>query len=44
VRHLDPKAILDASRVQGHHWWWFNHVRVLEMASTLGIDFTSMPE
>lgn len=44
VRHLDPKVILEASRVQGHHWWWFNHVRVLEMASILGIDFTSMPE
>ncbi|MCW3838161.1 HNH endonuclease signature motif containing protein [Sphingomonas canadensis] len=40
VRHLDPKAILDATRVDGHHWWWFNHVRILEMAQRLGIDLT----
>jgi hypothetical protein len=40
VRHLDPKAILDATRVDGHHWWWFNHVRILEMARNLQIDLT----
>lgn len=44
VRHLDPRAILEASRLEGHHWWWFNHVRVLEMAERLGIDPTTLPE
>lgn len=42
VRWLDPKAILDATRVDGHHWWWFNHVRMLEMARALHVDLTSM--
>lgn len=40
VRHLDPKTILDATRIDAHHWWWFNHVRVLEMARKLEIDLT----
>jgi hypothetical protein len=42
VRHLDPQAILAASRLDGHHWWWFNHVRVLEMAQRLRIDLTRL--
>lgn len=41
VRHLDPRVILDATRVDAHHWWWFNHVRVLEMARELEIDLTN---
>ena len=41
VRHLDPKVVLDATRVDAHHWWWFNHVRVLEMARRLEIDLTN---
>lgn len=41
VRHLDPRVILDATRVDAHHWWWFNHVRVLEMARKLEIDLTN---
>lgn len=40
VAHLDPKAILDASRLDGYHWWWFNHVRLFEMAQRLDIDLT----
>jgi hypothetical protein len=43
VRHLDPKAILDASRLDGYHWWWFNHVRVFEIAQKLGIKLTEVP-
>lgn len=43
VRHLDPRAILDATRVDGHRWWWFNHVRLLEMAEALGVDLTRLP-
>lgn len=43
VRHLDPRAILDATRVDGHHWWWFNRVRLLEMVQDLGIDLAGPP-
>lgn len=43
VARLDARAILDASRIDGHHWWWFNHVRVLELAQQLGIKLTHLP-
>lgn len=43
VSHLDPKAILDASRLDGHHWWWFNHVRVFEMAQRLDLNLRENP-
>lgn len=43
VSHLDPKAILDASRISGFHWWWFNHSRLLEMAERADYDFQSNP-
>jgi hypothetical protein len=38
VKHLDPKAILDASRLEGFHWWWFNHLRMIEMADQLRLN------
>lgn len=43
VAHLDPKAILEASRIPGHHWWWFNHVRLFELADHLNIDLMKTP-
>lgn len=43
VAHLDPKAILEASRIPGHHWWWFNHVRLFEIAQQLQLDLTKIP-
>jgi hypothetical protein len=43
VSYLDPKSILDASRVEGYHWWWFNHVRLFELAARVGIEFQSVP-
>lgn len=42
VRHLDPQAILAASRINGHHWWWFNHIRLFELADALGIDLREL--
>ena len=42
VRHLDVKAILNASRNRGHHWWWFNHIRLFELADAAGVDLTSL--
>lgn len=43
VSHLDPKAILEASRIPGHHWWWFNHLRIFEMAENLEISLRENP-
>jgi len=42
VRGLDPATILAASRMDGHHWWWFNHGRLLEMADRLGIRLSTL--
>lgn len=42
VRDLDAQAILAASRVQGHHWLWFNHRRLMETAEALGINRLSL--
>jgi hypothetical protein len=38
VALLDAKAILDASRINDHHWWWFNHLRLFEIADGLGVN------
>jgi hypothetical protein len=37
VQHLDARAILAASRINGHQWWWFNHLRLFELAAVLNI-------
>jgi 5-methylcytosine-specific restriction endonuclease McrA len=43
VSHLDARAILEASRLEGHHWWWFNHTRVFEMAQRSNLDLRQNP-
>lgn len=42
VRNLDARAILEASRSPGHHWWWFNHVRLFEIADALGVSYRQL--
>lgn len=42
VRHLDAQSILRASRLPGHHWWWFNHQRLFELAAALDVTLTSL--
>ena len=37
VLHLDARAILAASRINGHQWWWYNHLRLFELADALDI-------
>lgn len=37
VGALDARAILDASRQDSHHWLWFNHVRLFEIAERMEI-------
>lgn len=43
VESLDSRAILEASRTNDHHWWWFNHFRILTMAAALGIELKLNP-
>lgn len=43
VATLDAKAILDASRMHGHHWWWFNHQRLFEIAERGAIKLRQQP-
>ena len=42
VAHRDAHAVLDASVTPSHHWMWFNHVRLLDLARQLGIEPTKM--
>lgn len=42
VCQLDARAILEASRLSGHHWWWFNHQRLFELAAALGVRLTAL--
>lgn len=44
VQHLDARAILAASRINGHQWWWFNHLRLFELAAALGIRLQALAE
>lgn len=43
VRHLDPMAILDATRADGFTWWWFNHRRLFELAQRYEVDVRALP-
>lgn len=38
ARVLDARSVLQMGRNPAFHWWWFNHVRILDMAKALGID------
>jgi hypothetical protein len=38
VRELDTEVILDASRQNFDAWWYFNHLRLFELAHLLKVD------
>jgi len=40
VTGFDARAVLDAAALPGHHWLWFNHLRLLDLAKQLGIPLT----
>jgi hypothetical protein len=42
VRKLDPVAIQSASRVKSDAWYFFNHLRLFELAEEVGIRFTGL--
>ncbi len=43
VEQLDPKSILDAARINYAAWNYFNHLRLTELAKTVGIDLKRLP-
>ena len=42
VERLDPSAIFTSTQLMACQWWYFNHHRVFEIASELGVDFTQI--
>jgi hypothetical protein len=43
VARLDVRAVFEATALPGHHWLWFNHRRLLDLAQQLGIRLTDTP-
>ena len=39
VEHLDRLAIHKSTQGQGCHWWYFNHLRLFEIAHEVGVEF-----
>jgi hypothetical protein len=42
VQELDNEAVLKASQNNFNAWWYFNHIRLFELASGLQIDFPAL--
>lgn len=43
VARNDVSAVLQASRLYSDAWWYFNHVRLFEVASHVGVRLTRLP-
>jgi hypothetical protein len=43
VKELDSEAVLKASQSNFDAWWYFNHIRLFELASGLKINFRALP-
>lgn len=41
VRRMDALAIQEGTQLQAESWFYFNHLRVFELAVELGVDITS---
>lgn len=42
VSRLDPLAILQATQLISCQWWYFNHLRVFEIAEQLGVNVSEL--
>jgi Fe2+ transport system protein FeoA len=42
VERLDPLAIFKSTQLMACQWWYFNHLRVFEIAGELGVDVTQL--
>ncbi|MFJ4247533.1 HNH endonuclease signature motif containing protein [Pseudomonas sp. NPDC089741] len=43
VQRLDRHALHKATQSQGCHWWYFNHLRLYELAEERGVTFSRLP-
>jgi hypothetical protein len=42
VECLDPLAIFKSTQLMACQWWYFNHLRIFEIAGELGVDVTQL--
>lgn len=42
VSRLDPLAIFKSTQLMSCQWWYFNHLRVFEIAQQVGVDVTQL--
>lgn len=42
VSRLDPLAIFKATQPMSCQWWYFNHLRVFELAEHVGVEITQL--
>ncbi len=42
VSRDDPLAIFQATQIMSCQWWYFNHLRVFEIAEHVGVDVTQL--
>lgn len=42
VRRIDPLAIFKSTQIMSCQWWYFNHLRVFEIAEHVGIEITQL--
>lgn len=42
VRRTNTEAVLEASRLDSDAWWYFNHLRLFEIAAGLGLKLTAL--
>jgi hypothetical protein len=42
VSRLDPLAIFKATQLMSCQWWYFNHLRVIEIAKHVGVEVTHL--
>ncbi|WP_426234792.1 HNH endonuclease signature motif containing protein [Pseudomonas sp. TWP3-2] len=42
VEHLDRLDVHKSTQIQGCHWWYFNHLRLFEVAQEAGVEFSKL--
>ncbi|NIF29475.1 HNH endonuclease [Pantoea sp. Tr-811] len=42
VRRIDPLAVFKSTQIMSCQWWYFNHLRVFEIAEHVGVKITQL--